>query len=88
MKHFSQSNPIVEFPVRYPQDGTTHQAIVSAVWRWEAPPLLRSVECHKSWECPACQKCLSVMASAFSHDQEPEDFFQPLDPRLLPGWQE
>nr|DAJ54692.1 MAG TPA: HTH-type transcriptional regulator [Caudoviricetes sp.] len=87
MKHFSASNPIVEFPVRCPQDGTVHQAIATAS-RYAKEPTLLTMQCHKSWECPECQKCLMVMASAFSRNQEPEDFFRPLDPRLLPDWQE
>ena len=86
MKHFSASCPMVEFPVRCPQDGGIHQAVAHAFCPPNEPPVLTLVECHRSWECAACKECLNCISLAFASDQEPDRFRSPLDPRLLPAW--
>lgn len=86
MKQFSISRPIVEFPIRCPQDKSIHSAAVHAFCAANTQPVFKSVECHKSYECDACRKCLSCVSLAFLSDQEPDDFSGPLDPRLLPDW--
>ena len=88
MKHFSSSNPIVKFSVRCPQDGTVHQALAKAYWNYDKSPELVSVECHQSSGCKPCKDCIGKIWKAFQTNKEPDDFFTPLDPLLLPDWKE
>ena len=86
MKHFSQSNPIVEFSVRCPQDGTQKKALIKSVYH-NGKMIPGIAECRGDPGSQLCEMCRHCMTSIFFHDQEPEDFFQePLDPRQSFLW--
>lgn len=86
MKHFSASNPIVEFPVRCPKDGTQKKALIKSVcYNGEITPGI--AECHGDSGSRFCEMCRCCMTSMFFHNQEPDDFSQELlDPQKSILW--
>lgn len=87
MNRFTITAPICAFPVRCPRDGAEHQAIAKAHVAPNQGATFLLVECHGSYECAECQKCLNCLRRSFWDGQMPQEFLHPLDPQLLPAWQ-
>lgn len=88
MKQFSFPRRMLEIPVKCPRDKTTHQAIVHAFYTDQNKPEIRSVECHKSYECAACKQCLNCIFLIYQFDEEPDFLEEPLDPLSSPRWKD
>lgn len=88
MKHFSPSNPIVNFKIACPKNGTLQDALIKA--KEDSFGMLPGLaECHSSSGNEICARCLSCVTLMFFHDQEPDDLYlNPVAPLLSSLWKE
>lgn len=76
---------LIAFLIKCPMSGETHDGVVKELEEKGCVVAVTSVECHKSYECQTCQRCLTAIWRTAKDGEQFRDVI-PLDPVLLPGW--